>query len=583
MRIVLILMLSLPVCAQVQGNRPELIDSYNSVSLSQTVAGKITLGENVAINDTIDVCVNTFDGAATVYAVTDTLGNTYTTTAGTATPRPSDTKGFIYHAYTRSGFAGADTITVAQPSPTSTSIFIAVSRYSGLNGVDGAVAIGTRDRPTSGVSALSTSNTTTVNGDLLSSCTGGGVYNQDARIAPSTNEYNTFGASAGGVNVSMQHQHAGALGAQTSTVNTFAESAFNGADTFAMQTLAFKPDSIRLTDTVLPDACNGCTYSAQLHGIGGIAGLTYACTGLPANGLSLNTSTGVISGTATTGTLSLGCTVTDGTTTSATDSLTLHIYGSLQTPFVRAVFANQSDADGPWQTVSGSCGDLIVIFARGVDTHYADGWVQTINGTNNYLTATSGGTTIPFRKLEGFVPGVMASGYQVYVSNPLTVNGSISLTLANNQSASSANPVSLVFDVAGGELVDQAVGTSIMTTASSGTWGGSYTTLVNNTLLLAASMSITSTPYPTLSGISSPFSVLYAGSEPSGTDTGVSNYASALISTPQTVNGTVSYSVSYGSSLIYTAWMQSLLPIRPAPVGSACPSPAGEQIRWWSY
>lgn len=582
MRKLFALLLVTPLLAQVQGNRPELIDSYNGISLVQTTPNAITLGENVAINDTIDVCVNTFDGLHTVYAVTDSLGNTYTTTAGTQTPSQTDTKGFIYHAYTRSGSAGADTITVAQPSPTSTSILIGVSRYSGLNGVDGTVATATRDRPTSGVSALTTTNITTVNGAVLSSCIGGGLYNQDARIAPNDGEYNTWGAGAGGVNVAMQHKHTGALGSNSISANTFAEAAFDGADTFAMETLAFKPDSLRLTDTVLPDGANGIAYSAQLHGVGGIAGLTYACTGLPASGLSLNTSTGVISGTASTATLSLGCTVTDGTTTSATDSLTLHIYSSLQTPTVRATFANLIDANGPWQTVSGSCGDIILLFARGVDTHYSDGWVQMVDGTANYLKGTSGGSPITFRRLEGFMPGVLAAGYEVFAGT-LPGNGNVSLDFANNQGASSANPVSLVLDISGGELVDQAIGTSAMTDTASGTWGGSYTTLVPNTLLLAASMSDTSTPYPTLSSVSSPFSVLYAGSEPSGTDTGVSNYSSALIASPSTVNATVSYSVTYGSSLKYTTWMQSLLPIRPAPTPTGCPSPGAEEILWWSY
>lgn len=579
-RLALILVLSLPLAAQVQGNRPELLDATNGIFLVQTTPNKIIMPENVAINDTIDVCVNTFDGLATVYGVTDTLGNTYTTTAGTATPSASDTKGFIYHAYTRSAFAGADTITVAQPSPTTTSILIGVSRYSGLNGVDGAMVAATRNRPTSGLATLSTTNTTTVNGDVLSTCSGAGIYNEDSRIQPSTGEFNTYAAGGGGVNVAMQHQHAGALGSQTVSLNTFATSAFNGPDTFAMQTLAFKPDAIKLTDTAMPDGANGVAYSAQLHGIGGTAGLTYACTGLPSNGLSLNTSTGVISGTATTGTVSIGCTVTDGTLTSATDNLTIHIYASLLTPTVRSVFANGLDADGPWQTISGSCGDYIVVFARGVDTHYSDGGVQVSSGVNNFITGSSGGTTITFRRLEGFMPGVLASPYAVFIAGPLTVNGSVSLNFANNQGASSANPISLVLDVSGGEVVDQSIATSVITTSLSGTWGGSYTTLVPNTLLVSASMSDSTQPVPTISGISSPFALLNTGGDASG----ISRYDSALIATPQSVNATITYSIgSYGGFPQYTTWMQSLLPIRPAPVNNSCPLPAGEQIRPWSY
>ena len=564
-----ILLLASTCLAQVQGNRPELIDSYNGLSLAQTSNPKtIVMGENVAINDTIDVCVNTFDGLQTAYGVTDSLGNTYTLTTGTPTPSQTDTKGFIYHAYTRSAFAGADTITVAIPN---TSLLIGVSRYSGLNGVDGSVAVATRDRPVAGIATLSTTNTTTVNGDVLSSCTGSGLYNQDAIIQPNTNEYNLFGAGGSGFNVSMQHQHAGALGSQTSSVNTFAANAFNGPDTFAMQTLAFKPDAIKLTDTVMPDGANGVAYSAQLHGVGGTAGLTYACTGLPANGLSLNTSTGAITGTATTGTVSIGCTVTDGVNTSVTDNLTIHIYASLFIPTVRATFANSGDPNGAWQTISTSCNDYIVVFARGVDTHYFDGWVQMANGTNDYLTANP---IVTFRRLEGFMPGVLASGYEIFVAGPMTINGNINLTFANSQFASSANPVSLVLDISGGEVVDQAVGTSAMTSALSGSWGGSYTTLVPNTLLLAASMSDSTANTPVITGISSPFSLLNTG----GDAQGISHYDSALISTPQTVTATVSYTVTY-SGEFRTTWMQALLPIRPAPAPNTCTLGSGEKIR----
>jgi hypothetical protein len=583
-RVALIIALVSPLWGQIQGNRPDIVDASNTTFLTQPGPNQYAVPENVAVNDTIDVCVASFDSTTNIYAVTDTLGNTYTTTAGTQLPVPIDNKGFIYHAYTRSAFSGADTITVAQPSPTTTSIHLAAARYKGLNGVDGSVATGTENQrggtPSFGTGTVGTTNTTTVNGDVLSACIATGEYNQDGRIFPSTGEYTTWGNVGGGANSSIQHQHTGLFGSQSMIANTYAGGGFNGAASFAMQTLAFKPDAIKITDTLLPDCLAGSVCSMRLHSVGGTAALTYACTGLPSNGLSLNTSTGVISATTpTVGTVSIGCTVTDGTITSGTASLTIHIYASLQTPTIRTVFASGTDANNPlaglpWQTVSASCNDILIVFARGIDTHYFNGGIQVINGTNNYLQASN----LNFRRLEGFIPGVLASGFVVYVSDPLAVNGNFGLFLANNQGASSANPVSLVLDVSGGELVDQAVGTSTITNTSTGTWGGSYTTLVNNTLLIAANLTggeEFTPPIATMS-LASPFSTLSTG----GDAIGRSLYSSALISTPQTVNATITYGSGNTS---YTSWMQALLPIRPAPANNACPAPAGELLEWTTY
>lgn len=573
--------------AQVQGNLPQLIDSANSVALNQTTAGSIIMPENVAVNDTIDVCVNTFDGAATVYGVTDTLGNTYTTTAGTQTPSQSDTKGFVYHAYTRSAFAGADTITVAQPSPTSTSIYIAVSRYSGLNGVDGTVATATRSRPTAGIASLSTTNTTTVNGDILSSCVGAGIYNQDAAAAPSSGEYSTYGAGGGGANLAMQYQHATTLGSNTATANTFAANAFNGPDTFAMQTLAFKPDAIKITDTALPVAGSAVAYFAQLHCVGGTSTLSYSLVSgvLPA-GLSLNTSTGQITGSTTSvGATSLGFRCTDGTVTSSTATLTLNVYANLSNPGVKQVVTNQFDVNGAWDLsganpsgvpVPVTCNDLLVVAVRDVDTHYSDGWVQmpveSTNGANNFVKDTFNS---PIRRLEGWIPGNLQSPLIVYLIGPVPASGEDIITISNNTSASSANPRSIIVNVGVGQVVDLAAGDSEMSSTASGTFGTSYTTLVPNTLLIGASTGFTRSTLAAIPpmSMSGTWSLLSYGNDSSlGSP---SLYESAFIASTQTVAGTVTYS---GSSTAFMAWDQLLIPVRPAPALLSCPV-LGEKIR----
>ena len=104
--------------------------------------------------------------------------------------------------------------------------------------------------------------------------------------------------------------------------------------------------------TGLPNAVVGTAYSVQLLASGGSGTFTsWAATGL-ANGLSLNTSTGVISGTPTaTATLSLSVTVTDsGAQTSPAKALTLTIDAANQPPTV-AWNNPATPADG--STVSG--------------------------------------------------------------------------------------------------------------------------------------------------------------------------------------------------------------------------------------
>ena len=555
------LLLLTPCFAQIQGNLPNALDCQQDRAGAAT-PGIFTWQENIAIGDTIVLGFDT--DATSTYSIADSLGNTWTSTSATQTPAPQPT-GNVWMAYTQSAFNGSDTITLTKTGGPGTFFFMLGCRFTGLGAIDGTVA--TQTSSATGLSTISTTNTTTNNNDILVNMVGNGPFG-NSTASPSNTEAPNFEPNAGPpVIVLMTYLHAGVAGSITSTEKTYSQA---GA-TFAMQTLAFKPSSLRIADvTPLPDAGVGIAYSAQLHGIGGIAGLTYACTGLPANGLSLNTATGVISGAnPTAGTLSLGCTATDGSTTSATDTLALKI-GTLQVPSIRQTQTFSADSSALF-SMNVRCGSSIVLVVRGDDTHAGQGWMQTTNGTNNYWKDSFGS---PVRRIDSPVPGNTAWPLVTYIIGPVTQSGVDTITSLNNQAASSGRPNNMAFEIVGANILDAGVGVNTMTSTATGSFAVAYTTLVNNTLLLLASDSNNGGALSP----SAPFSTISTG----GDIQGISLYGSAAIATPTAVTATTSFT---GGSTTEQSWDSVLIPLRPTIALSACPAGfgTGEKIRRQVY
>lgn len=579
--VAVILALSLACSAQVQGNLPQLQDS-SGAALRGIGTGVMPMTEAVNTGDVIDVCVFTYDGANTAYSVDDSLGNgSYTLTTPTLVPGYSGTssgnRGLVYHAYVTSAFSGNNTVTLHMPGISGGNYDMIISRYSGLSGVvDGSVATsvyGGTPNP-GGVGTITTNQITTTNNDILHSCTVNGGVNA-ASLSGNTAEYNAFDHGVNGIMDQAATQHAGLAGTQSVTVNTWNDFAFGGTTTFAMQTLAFKPNGIFIADTVLPDVINNVAYSAQLHCIGGTAAQSYSLfSGSLPTGLSLNTSTGLISGTTTVvGSNTLGFRCTDGTVTSSTASLTLAVANSANVPSIRSATATPRDSF--WPTLNVQCNDQIVVIARGYDAHYTEGGTQIISGVNNYIKDSFNST---WHRVDTYRPGSPQSALAVYVSSPVTFSGADNITLTSSI-GSAANPISQALVISGGEMVDATVGTQVQPGATSGTFSQSYTTVVPNTLLVNLSLADgASVVTPTLT-MNSPFTnTLSSG----GDSQGVSLYSYALIASPSSVTATTNFSGARDGSGGNNATMfaQLLVPIRPAPA-TACASTvfAGEKLR----
>lgn len=117
-----------------------------------------------------------------------------------------------------------------------------------------------------------------------------------------------------------------AIGAATVVV-TVTDTSTPQQTATATYTLTVTPATLAITTTALPTAIVGSAYTAILSASGGVTPYTYAATGLP-SGLSINSSTGAITGTAAlsaVGTHSVQFSVTDSATTPQTATATLTI------------------------------------------------------------------------------------------------------------------------------------------------------------------------------------------------------------------------------------------------------------------
>lgn len=556
---------TMPAFAQVQGNRPDVIDAAIDGS-SVNTNGHIAWPENVAINDTLVCGILVQNDGTTSVSIADTLANTWTRTTPTVTPGVNGPVN-ISLAYTKSTSAGADSIALTVLAGTG-NFALQCARFSNLGAVDGSVATATSGVPT-GVGTINTSITTTVNEDLLVNYSAGAEFGSHADYPDNTEFLSTISSAGSNYQPTMSQMHTTAFGTYTPT-----HYIWGGSSTRAMQTLAFKPalgsatSSILITDTVMPDGGNGVAYSAQLHCAGGTAAQTFSLfAGSLPTGLSLNTSTGAITGTPTVnGSYSPQFKCTDGTLTSAAQTLPITIGATLGVPNVRQINNTWSgDNGGGSFTMDIQCGSTIVVFLRGDDTHGSEGWVQATSGVNNYVKDSLGSTV---RRLSP-IGGVSPWPYAVYAIGPVAQSGADTVSAANNQGASSSRTVGLAAEITGANAVDNVASSILISLSASGSQSTSYTSVVTNTMLLVGGDADN-----TLS-LGAPFSVISSG----GDVEGATIYGSAVISSPATTTATLSFSGASTSNP--SGYNPVVVPLRPMLPLAGCPANfgTGEKIR----
>ncbi|WP_421546572.1 putative Ig domain-containing protein [Pseudomonas sp. QD4] len=239
---------------------------------------------------------------------------------------------------------------------------------------------------------------------------------------------------------------------------TYTATNAGGTSTAATVTITVSPPTLTITPTTLPNGTQGTAYSQTVSASGGTAPYTYAISAgsLPA-GLSLNTGTGVLSGTpSASGTFNLTLTATDANSVTGSRAYSLLING-LAPPVAGAVSAivAASSSNNPitLNLSGGAATSVAVASAASHGTATASGTSITYTPTAGYsgadsftYTATnSGGTSSPATVTVTVSAPTLAVGPSIL--NAMTANSAYSITLS-----ASSGTAPYTFAITGGSL-----------------------------------------------------------------------------------------------------------------------------------
>ncbi len=314
--------------------------------------------------------------------------------------------------------------------------------YTGSRAYSGTIAAGI---PTAGPKSVTTAYGTAVDIDLSSVITG---------VSPT------------GVTVATGPSHGSASVTGTTTIHYTPTAGYGGADSFtytaqgpggssspATVSITVSPATISVSPTTLPNPQVGAAYSQTVSGSGGATPYSFAVTaGSLPTGLSLNTSTGAITGTPTIASgFSFTITATDSSTgtgpytgsraysvTTSAPSITLSpsslSSGVVGSPYSQIISASGGTASYTYAVTAGSLPNGVTLASNGTLSGTA-----TQGGTFNFtVTATdsSGGTGAPFTG---------SRAYSLTMAAP-----SINVTPRNQPAATVASAYSASFAAAGG-------------------------------------------------------------------------------------------------------------------------------------
>lgn len=317
----LYIILALLIASPCFGQLPYPIQTVHNLTTAGT-GFTCTYNNNVKTGSLLIIAVGWNGAGNVVSSVTDSLG-TPTIFSQSVLSTATAIKVMVYAGITTT--SGADTITAAIP----TSGDVVVGSCLEIN--PGGITSTADGTPV--VTAYSSSSnittgtyTTTVNGDLL--IFGNLTLNQNHTASISKPDLEISNGDPFSRNLSTSYRIAGVAGSYTSNV------ILSTADSGSVFLVGYQPSTTKIVSpTALPDAVEGASYSYTLTAQGGSGAYTWSVTsGALPLGLSLNTSTGTISGTATNSTAgSITFGVTDGTLSTSQVS-TLHVGTAASTP-----------------------------------------------------------------------------------------------------------------------------------------------------------------------------------------------------------------------------------------------------------
>ncbi|MCD9570212.1 putative Ig domain-containing protein [Pseudomonas protegens] len=441
----LFLLLSLTLAAQAQAAGPVITSpatgtALPSVAVGQSMSIPITSSGGILPLDQwfqCDIDDPSYDGVTPCLPnglILDSSPNSASTTLHGA-PTAAGNYTFSISLTDRNGTAGVATYTLLVTSaapPTLTSVSPNNGTTAGATGVTlsgtnltGATAVSFGGTP---ATAFSVSNATTITATTpahaagavnvvvttpggTATLTNGYTYNippptvgpVSATVAANSSAnpitLSLSGGAASSVAVATAASHGTATASGTSITYT-PTAGYSGSDSFtytatnasgtsspATVTLTVSAPTLAITPTTLPDGIQGTTYNQTVTATGGTTPYTYAISAgsLPA-GLSLNTSSGVISGTPTvSGTFNLTVTVTDANSATGSRAYTLQM--NALPPVANAVSATvaaNSSANPITLNITGGAASSVAIATA------ASHGTATASGTSITYTPTAG-------------------------------------------------------------------------------------------------------------------------------------------------------------------------------------------------
>jgi hypothetical protein len=391
--------------------------------------------------------------------------------------------------------------------------------------------------------ATSASITTTFNNDFAF-CIASGF--NSAGLFWESSPYKLAGEANGADSGAMSFAWTGTVGAKTCTFNQ------KNNSSGAIAIVAFQPltgSTITIqSPTALPDAATSVAYQYTELSTGGTAALTWSISvGALPTGLSINSSTGAITGTPTvSNNYSFTIQATDGTHTS-TKASTMAVTTGFNTPTVVQSKSDGSNSNSTTLTFTSNvtAGDTIVVIGGKGTTHTL----------GQYCTDS---VATPFQLLES------ADGPADHLASEMITQqyfvGVVPSSGADTVTCSSLGGVSAIYEVSNVQLFgSENVSVQARSNSGSPITSTSLTTIVPNEILFTSASFWTTTTSATLSA---PFTGVNATfNNPSGYDavTTVTGYTSSF-----TFSGNTD-----------TGWMIPLVGIRPGSNGIVTPPSTG--------